>query len=383
VPDTREELLSLILGGTVAELDITPEAFETAEERYLDVGKYLASYGADIYVQGSFMLGTVVRPFERDGEYDLDLVCLWNVRKESITQQGLKTRVGNFLHEYIEQAEGIDGDVPEACDDNRRCWTLLYEKFHMDVLPAIPDADADSDTAILLTDKRLREWQHSDPLAYVEWFRQQCGTEFIEQREVLSKAAGTVDDVPAWRVRTTLHRVVQVLKRHRDVYFGDDVDDKPPSSLITTLAALAYDGKRDLLVATLDAVHRMPSLIEIRNGVHWVANPVAEDENFADKWREYPERRVKFFQWLQRVDSDLRGALEEPGGLSAVVGRLEKAFGDTVIRKAASQFGGDMRRTREQGRMRMATTGVLSAGAAGTVVRPDHRFYGAPRPKTP
>lgn len=383
MPDTREELLSLILGGTVAQLDITPEAFETAEERYLDVGKYLAGYGADVYVQGSFMLGTVVRPYGRDGEYDLDLVCAWNVRKESTTQQHLKTRVGDFLHEYIEQTEGVDGDVPEACDDNRRCWTLLYERFHMDVLPAIPDVDADSDTAILLTDKRLREWQHSDPLAYVEWFRTQCGEEFIEQRAMLSEAAGSVDDVPVWRVRTTLHRVVQVLKRHRDVFFGEDVDDKPPSILITTLAALAYDGQRDLLAATLSAVQRMPRSIKIRNGVYLVANPVAEDENFADKWREYPERRVKFFQWLRQVESDLRGALQEPGGLPAVVGRLEKAFGDKVIRKAATQFGDNMRRTREQGGMRMATTGVLSAGATGTAVRPDHRFYGAPRPKAP
>jgi hypothetical protein len=201
---------------------------------------------------------------------------------------------------------------------------------------------------------------------------------------LLSKSSGSVDDVPAWRVRTTLHRVVQVLKRHRDVFFGEDVDDKPPSSLITTLAARAYDGQRDLFAATLSAIQRMPRLIEIRNGVCWVENPVAEAENFADKWSEYPERRVKFFRWLRQVESDLRAAFDEPGGLPVVIGRLEKAFGDAVIRKAAAQFGADMRRTREQGGMSMSTTGVLSASAtkaAARPVRPNHRFYGAPDPK--
>jgi hypothetical protein len=48
-----------MLRGTVAELDITLGEFAVAEERYLDAGKYLAAFGADVYVQGSFMLGTV------------------------------------------------------------------------------------------------------------------------------------------------------------------------------------------------------------------------------------------------------------------------------------------------------------------------------------
>jgi hypothetical protein len=60
--ETREQFLSRVLGCTVEQLDITVGDFQEAEQRYTDVGKYLADEGADVYVQGSFMLGTVVRP---------------------------------------------------------------------------------------------------------------------------------------------------------------------------------------------------------------------------------------------------------------------------------------------------------------------------------
>lgn len=373
--DNREHIAQII-GCTVEQLDITVDDFQAAEQRYNDVGKHLADdIGADVYVQGSFMLGTVVRPYGREDEFDLDLVCKVDIAKDSTTQEQLKNGVGRHLETYIENTEGVDGEVPQL-GESRRCWTLGYEQFHMDVLPCIPDATADSDTAILLTDKQLRNWQHSDPKEYVGWFRRQCAQEFVAERSVLAKKAGTVDDVPEWQVRTTLHRVVQVLKRHRDVHFGDDCDDRPPSSLITTLAARAYDGRRDLVDATLLAVQRMPAYIEDRDGELWVPNPVAEGENFADKWNEYPQRHRKFLEWRMAVERVLTAAVEERGGSQAVFAHLSKAFGSEPVRKALGVFGDGQRTLRESGEMRMRSTGLLTATGAGVAVRPNHRFYG-------
>jgi len=121
----------------------------------------------------------------------------------------------------------------------------------MDVLPAIPDADSPSATAIELTDRNLRNWQKSNPLAYVEWFRTQCAKQFEEERAILASSYGSVDAVPNHRVRTPLHRIVQILRRHRDIYFAGDLDDRPPSSLITTLAGKGYEGETDLVDATI------------------------------------------------------------------------------------------------------------------------------------
>jgi len=373
--DTREAQLSQLLHGTVQQLDISPDMFLAAEQRYLDVGKHLSEEGADIYVQGSFMLGTVISPYGRFGEYDLDLVCHSDIAKTSITQQGLKERVGGFLEEYLDDADGIDDEAPDL-DESRRCWTLGYKRFHMDVLPAIPDRDSPSETGILLTDKQLRAWQHSDPLAYVAWFRRQCAQQFELERKAIAKAAaGNVDDVPDWQVRTPLHRAVQVLKRHRDVHFAGDNEARTPSSLITTLAGKSYQGEADLLEATLSVVQRMPHHVENRDGVLWVSNPVCAGENFADKWSEYPDRRAKFVRWIGQVECDLEAALGEKSGVKAVHQRLSKAFGDLPVRKAVSAIGDSTRTARERGGVRVTPSGLLTVGA-GAQVR-SHNFYGA------
>jgi hypothetical protein len=184
--------------------------------------------------------------------------------------------------------------------------------------------------------------------------------------------------VPAWRVRTPLHRVVQVLKRHRDVMFAADADDKPPSSLITTLAARAYAGQTDLLTATLEVVEAMPRLIERRGDRYWVENPVCDGENFADKWNDYPQRRRKFIGWYEQIARDLEGTLHEHRGAPAVHDRLKKAFGTDPVVKAIGVIGDQSRRRRESGGLQVATRGLLTEGA-GRPVR-DHRFFGGPAP---
>jgi hypothetical protein len=375
LPTGRDEQLSQLLGCTVEQLDISAEDFLAAEQRYLDLAKHLAEQGADIYVQGSVMLGTVVSPYGRIGEFDLDLVCRLNLAKTSVSQQGLKDRVGGYLTDYIDATDGVDDEIPEL-SESRRAWALNYRRFHMDVLPAIPNLDSGSPSAIVLTDKLLREWQDSDPKAYVAWFRGQCALQFELAREALAKAAaGTVDAVPLWRVRTPLHRVVQILKRHRDIFFATDEENRAPSSLITTLAALSYHGERDLLHATMSVVQRMPLHIEKRNGKFWVPNPVA-DENFADKWNDYPQRRVRFLEWAAQVERDLEAAATETSGVQAVRERLEKAFGPDPVRRAFGSIADQTRNIRERGELKVTSTGLLTTGA-GIPAR-QHRFYGAP-----
>jgi hypothetical protein len=98
--DTVEEMLSMLLRGAVETLDISPELQQLAVERYEEVGSWLADEGGDrwrVYPQGSFRLGTVVRPATRGGEFDIDLVCWYGITKQSTTQEALKQTVGDML----------------------------------------------------------------------------------------------------------------------------------------------------------------------------------------------------------------------------------------------------------------------------------------------
>lgn len=262
--------------------------------------------------------------------------------------------------------------------EGRRSWCLGYDRFHMDVLPAIPNEEASSQTAICLTDRMLHAWQESDPIAYAQWFRTCCATQYDYERKELAKAAGTLA-VPEWQIRTPLHRTVQVLKRHRDLYFDQDLDDRPPSSLITTLAGLSYGGQAGLLTAVIETVQRMPEHIELRDGRYWVENPVCDGENFADKWNDYPIRRQKFRKWLDAVETDLVGLLQERTGVAAVHGRLGQAFGSDVVHKAVGQLGTQTKALGDAGRLRVTGTGALST-TAGLVATQKRFFGGAPRP---
>lgn len=375
LPSTQDEQISQLIGATIDQLDITDAAFAAAERCYHDLGAHLSDASAEVYVQGSFLLGTVVRPHHRGGEYDLDLVSKLDVAKTSITQQDLKERIGALLTVYHDEHDGESCESPEEVSEGRRSWCLHYNGFHMDVLPAIADTAAASNTAIELTDLNLRLWQKSDPLAYVEWFRAQCAKQFQEQLVMLSKSYGSVDAVPRHRVRTPLHRVVQILKRHRDLYFGEDPEDRPPSSLITTLAGRSYRGEQDLLAATLGCVQRMPDHVEKRNGDYWVENPACPGENFADKWNDYEARRLKFQAWRSAVEDDLNGFMLETKGAVALHQRIAKAFGHQPVEEALKVLGSQTNTVRESGSMRFATGGLLTTSASAAPVA-NHRFFG-------
>lgn len=377
--DSMEEIISSLLSGGAELLDVPTELHEQAVARYEDVGNWLGGTGGpawEIYPQGSFRLGTVVAPFGPSGAYDIDLVCRRELAKESTTQEELKGMVGEMLDEYLKIKADEGGDGPRECAPSRRCWTLDYpgHGFHLDVLPAIPDRDHEP-TSILLTDVNLRNWQHSNPIGYARWFR----TRSEEMLAILEKLAraDNVAEVPEYRVRTTLQRLVQVLKWHCAIRFAADPENRPPSILITTLAARAYNGESDLFSAALNAVRQMPAFVEYRNGRWWVPNPVHEAENFADKWNEYPQRRTKFLAWLKDITALLEEVARMRGrGLDEVVVRLGESFGIDPIRKAAERYGDGVRGLREAGSLSIAAgTGLLTQSGGRTL--PNHTFFGA------
>src|SRR5262249_51799473 len=105
-----------------------------------------------------------------------------------------------------------------------------------------------------------------------------------------------------------LRRTVQLLKRHRDIYFEHATEEVAPISIvITTLAARSYeycvgmftfDTAVDVLLGT---IRMMPHFIERRmvDGrlTYWVPNETTQGENFADRWNTEPARMMAFFKW--------------------------------------------------------------------------------------
>ncbi len=347
----RDNELRQFLQQLAESLDISDAQYEAAVKHYEAVGDWLnkdgspiAEYDPQIYPQGSFRLGTMIKPVNDKDEYDIDLVCeLKALRKENVTQKQLKDMVGDRLKENERYRKMLK--------EGKRCWTLQYAdslRFHMDILPAIPDEEINgiaseigtnlAESAILITDRELYQWLRSNPVGYAEWFKERMRIQFTAKRMLLAESLrANVEDVPEYKVKTPLQQSIQILKRHRDIMFADDQDDKPISVIITTLAARAYNNEADLLEALQNIIAKMPSLIEWdEQGNALVTNPVNPLENFADKWKKHPELETKFLQWLQQVRADLEAALQA-GTLSDMIEELKPRFGDRIVNEAASK----------------------------------------------
>jgi len=312
-------------------LDISDSKFEEAKKRYESIGQWLerdgselAKFSPEISPQGSFLLGTVTRPLKNEEEYAVDLICTLKASKSDFTQKSLKDAVGREVTSYANS-----NNMTKLPDEARRCWTLNYAdgaQFHMDILPALPDAQryqtmlveqgykdlaksadlsglaiAITDSTHPLYDQPTEDWPQSNPLGYAEWFRSRMQIQLNEQQTALAKR---VDSFPGRRAKTPLQRTIQLLKRHRDFMFADDGEHKPISIIITTLSAHAYNNESTISEALRRILTKMEDYIESRGTDSWIENPVNPNENVADKWAENPIKRENFFRWLEQARQD-------------------------------------------------------------------------------
>ena len=330
-------------------IDIPDSAYEKADARYKDLGEWFGrkearchAFDPHIYSQGSFRLGTVIRPVDDDGEYDLDMGCRLRVgvTKGTHTQQQLKDLVGADLEDY-RVARGIK----EKRQEKPRCWRLRYAdtlKFHLDTVPSIPEtferrrliqeaivrtgASAELATLVAnltgaITDNRMWNyriihdaWLLSNSEGFALWFksRMKLAKALMESLALQARAA-KVDELPAYRWKSPLQRCVQLLKRHRDMFFADDLDGKPASIIITTLSARAYQGEAKIADALETILSTMGALVNPTSPR--VPNPVNPAEDFADGWSDPASHRhnleAKFGRWLRQAQIDFEAIGKE------------------------------------------------------------------------
>lgn len=323
----------------VEKISISDAKYEDARRSYEAVGTWLSdersflyNFKPHIYIQGSFALGTAIKPIIGD-EYDVDVVCLLQLTKKRVSQEQLKKLVGDRLKEH--------NKYKQILEEKRRCWTLNYadsSKFHLDILPAIPSFldILDMETyrssvfynEILITDKNKDNycfisdnWQKSNPLDYAEWFKGKMYTRAEKQK--LYEIRNSVNDMPIYKRKTILQKVIQLLKYHRNQKYGNN-EHKPISIIITTLATQAYSGEDNIFEAMQNIVQKMPMFIEKRNGEDWISNPVNMEENYADKWKEQPIKKEIFKNWLVSLNSIISDILKSDSDYSNI---LESAYG--------------------------------------------------------
>ena len=368
----------------VETLDITPTMYKNAEEKYMALASFLEEHGieAEIYPQGSFALGTVVRPSAKDpnAAYDLDFICKVPQTRDQISPSALRQKIEDTLKSDKRYADRL-----KKCGE---CFTVEYADigevgFSIDVVPATDESSTRKlelqrrsarpdliETAIAIPrengDNNYR-WLTNNPRGFRTWF-DEINRPFLklvrdEQRQRIFKANrhvfASVDKIPEGLVRSAMQRVIQILKYHRDCYYihlenGDDI--KPISAIINTLVAdiaKSADSKLsvyELLEYVLNELCIYANRQTMKNNVFtenygarsviskaedtgdWrIPNPANPEDNLADKWNQNAQIPQVFFKWIAICKNDLIGSLSKEDSEFRVI--TENAFGAAIVQK--------------------------------------------------
>ena len=370
--------IDMVLRQIAKELDITDEKYENAVASYNAVGTYLSNninVQVDIFPQGSFRLGTVIKPLSDEDDYDIDLVC--KVNKYFSNPKDLKNEVGQALKSSDRYSKMLQ-------EEGKRCWTLKYAdeaQYHMDILPAIEDITYDKDKKLKITNKdeisNIYTFTTTNPEAYFEWFNEKQKEE--KRRLVESFAVQNnknIEEVPDYKVKTTLQVALQILKRYRDKKFENNLENKPISIILTTIMAQIYTGENNVYELIKKFSNNYYKYIKIKDGIEWVENPVNSEENFADKWQIHPERKEDFKFFVSELKNDIvNNTFITSGDLFEESKSYKEIFGTKIVEKAYASIGKQAKTLRKNGNMYIDKDATVNFEQQGTNVK-EHKFFG-------
>ena len=350
----------------IKKLDISDTMKANAEEKYMVLAKELNESGikVHIYPQGSFALGTVVRPYTngKDVEFDLDFICEEIGDKNNKDPKEVKKCILDVLKKHGRNV-----------DEDNTCWIIEYADvgqdlgFKIDVVPAVKE-DRDTkneliinnvkgeyaEEAIAITkteDYKNYSWDAGNAKGYTKWFND-INLPFLETAIInrSNEYKCSVEELPEIDKKSSLQRVIQILKRHRDIHFYRNQKKKPSSAIITTLVAeiskecnpnIDIIGLLQYVIENLqkstsylysEVDENINTFLKKKDGKWNNPNPVNPSNNLASDW---DDDYVKvFLSWIDVLKEDLLIRTDDERYYSA----MKNAFGAEFIESNLDEF---------------------------------------------
>ncbi len=385
-----ESLPLAVLEAASVSLDITDTQRKQIEKSYNAVGAVLCEsellepYSPYIQSQGSFLLGTVVKPAP-DAVFDVDAMCLLELSHVHNTSSQVYNTVLNVLSGH--------GTYKSMVEPKNRCVRVNYAdgKFHLDMTPCVPNLS--TELAVHVPDRELKIWKPSNPQLFAKLFEDVSIKQPLLETDQFAVAnskrafSAKIDPLPpeeGFR-KKLLKRLVQLLKRHRDLHF-ENSSGSVISIILTTLAAKAYaklvEGRiyPTLIDFAIEVVDDMSNHIRIFEHAgkpfYLIENPAVEGENFADKWNSDAKLPTAFKEWHGKIRADLKAFKQATLGNNGTKFLIEKTaslYGQQPANLAAREIAtatGDLHRGGA-----IHITPALSLGTSGIKARPT-AYYG-------
>ena len=326
--DSRELQMDSLLDNMAASLQLDNTRHQRMVQSYEAIKHWIETdeeffkpFSYEVYPHGSVRIFTTVKPLEKE-EFDLDVVIHFKSNFFSHTPQRIYEELKRRLAEHEVYVKMLEA--------KSRVLRLNYAgDFHMDLMPGIQETGLDNNK-IKVPDRQLGNWVSSNPRGYADWF---IGKADMAETSLLEKALKSEkiqsDD---FANKKPLQRALQLIKRHRDVYFKKDGTYKTNSIILTTIAGELYRGEQSIY----DALDRI--ITEITPQTYMserikVLNPVNPEEDFTDKWDTDPEYYEAFIDFVRHLHNEWNKLKKENGIIAE--GRIFKGlFGEKVFNKA-------------------------------------------------
>lgn len=362
-----------LLERICSKLQITQTQYQFAKDRYEAIGKWLgaresplAMFNAVIYPQGSLRIGTTVRPCSRQ-EYDLDLVC-----EVQLDWRQVERPVA--VLDAVEQRLREHDTYKTMLERKNRCIRVNYaNEFHLDILPACPDPSSGT-TCVVVPDRDVRGWKPSNPKGYAAWFKSRAKTFEV----YLAEHQEPLPSQEPVEMKAPLKRVVQLIKRWRDLKYADDQKIAPISIVLTTLAAEHYGGQQSASEALAGILDGIVDNIPPRNQRLLVLNPTNTKEDLSEKWDENPDAYRAFVSGIIAFQQSWQN-IAQARGIPSVSAPLRDLFGEDLTKSVVKEQAEFVQKARSEQRLYIQkSSGILSgiASVGSALVRPN-TFHGS------
>lgn len=346
-----EEKLGKIFNALAEEINITQTMLDKAVTAYIALGDHIKTanenWDINVYPQGSFELGTVVKPLNDEEQYDVDLVVL--VKQPEFSAEELRTNIRALLESH--------GRYEDKIQDKKPCIRIQYadsSQFHMDIASAKKNGQSMGTTIEIARYDGDYKYYYapSNPKGYVEWFKKVMKYDkiLLEKRAMFEKAETEIEKLNLTKFRTPLQKAIQILKRHRNIYFDNrNSEDGPSSIIITTLCGLSYeysspntDKKENTYVTIRNMLTNFDRFIRFDEIKGWnMMNPSMTNENFLKKWNENFAIKDAFYDWIRQARIDILINPEKfiETDQTELRAGIYKSFGESVGREALLKYG--------------------------------------------
>jgi len=289
--------------------------------------------------QGSYALGTLIKPVDDNDEYDADIQIVMNPNP--------KWEAKDYVHAINKTLAGNKNYV-DKLRLKTRCVTVDYAgDFHLDTVPRVTSGGKH-----YVCNRVDNKFEETDGTGYRDWFNEK------------NRITGG-----------NLKRVVRLLKHLRD--HKNSFTAK--SILLTTLAGntIKASDKGTAAVSTVadtleTVLSRMDNYLQQHPNMPEIKNPVLPTENFNRHWDQ--RKYANFRNRVQSYAGTAKRAKAEPSAEKAIK-IWQELFGDSFGKGGSSGGGGSNAvgsgNRAGQGSGRSARTAAAGAGSTPVAQRPN------------